>query len=183
MVASGSGDGLRGGLQGAPPAWEKHGARREQEGCCHRAGGMASWSQEGPGRDNDQEGHCWMGPEGTRKDVPGDPGGMVSWGQGGPERSRNSWRSRRDITVGTGRSRRDVPGDPGGTSPWGEERHCWRMRRDWEGRGYGTRRDSVPRGAMRDQEGRSRCCVAPGGGCHRAGAPEDTAAHGEAAAR
>lgn len=153
MVASGSGDGLRGGLQGAPPAWEKHGARREQEGCCHRAGGMASWSQEGPGEGTmtrrDIVGWGQKGPGRTFLEIQ-DPGGMASWGQGGPERSRNSWRSRRDITVGTGRSRRDVPGDPGGTSPWGEEQHCWRMRRDVDMGPRGLLSQGGPGGTRRD---------------------------------
>lgn len=123
-----------------------------------------------------------MGPEGTRKDVPGDPrsgrAGIVGPGrtrkdqkflekqEGHHRRDRkeqegHSWRSRRDIAVGRGAT----------------------LLEDEEGRGYGTKRAAVPGGAGRDQEGHSQGCVAPGGGCHRAGAPEDTAAHREVAAR
>lgn len=156
------------------PGGSRRGVATGQEGC-HRG---ARRDLEGT-TSEDQEGRCWMGPEGSRKDVPGDPGGMASWGQGGPERTRNSWRSRRDIIVGTGRSRRDTPGDAGGTSPWGQEGRGATLLEDEEGRGYGTRRDAVPGGAVRDQEGRSRGCVAPGGGRQQAGAPEDTAAPGK----
>lgn len=173
-MASGSGDGLRGGLPGVSPAWEKHGARREQEGCCHRAGGMSSWSQEGPGRDNvrgpggtlldgarrEQEGRSWrsrrdgiVGPGRTRKDQK-----FLEKQEGHHRRDRkeqegHSWRCRGDIAVGPGRTRSDTAGGRRGTWLRDQEGRCPRGGREGPGgtltRLRGTGRGSPAGGSTR----------------------------------
>lgn len=96
--------GWEGGLQGAPPAWGKHGARREQEG----AGGVLSQGR----RDGIVEpGGTWKGQcQRTRRDI-------VGWGQKGPGRTfleiQEGWyRGAREDQKGA-----EIPGEAGGTSP------------------------------------------------------------------